>query len=544
MQTDKEFEDFFRERLNGLEETPPLNAWEKIKEDIKPPRTYYREMAAVLLLCLISAFIYLGIKKQPGQTGQPEIAMAQKQLNASQTQAANYKTSTESVASNSKTAESRNTEDGTKNESFNETKNCASTKTSEEIAVANNPVNSLQRNKPVAANLSVALVKKDRIRKIKTETSITESKLNNPEAALTFTAKAGKTKASKPASYSAEKRYGSEAKNSAALATSVKLASGSEKVQPEALAIEINQNATTTNEGIFTETKAKNQENASLNAPKTETILALAKPARTDSVALPTIPEMIADSANAAKKEVAQRDPEAKTGKFAVTVNLTPGVIARRLIANRNDDQYLRFTEGSKGDKTNLGLDLSAMLHHRVSPKTTIDGGFSYTKLQSNVNYQISNGQLQVTSNPNPGNPAAAVKVDYVYADQEMQNEFAYGGIRIGLTQELVKTKANTIFVSGGAGLNKLLSNSGTLSTTHTTSNGISTETTVVENALHTVNSHVYLSAGVERAVLPKVSILVSPAFTYYLNSAMQKKHIFEMKPYTFGLNFGLRYQL
>ena len=125
-----------------------------------------------------------------------------------------------------------------------------------------------------------------------------------------------------------------------------------------------------------------------------------------------------------------------------------------------------------------------------------------------------------------------------------MQNEFAYGGIRVGLSQELVKTKANTIFVSGGGGLNKLLSNSGTLSTTQTTTNGISTETKVVENALHTVNSHFYLNAGLERTVLPKVSILVSPAFTYYLNSAMQKKHIFEMKPYTFGLNFGLRYQL
>ena len=81
MQTDKEFEDFFRDRLDGLEETPPFNAWEKIKEDIKPPRTYYREMAALALLCLISTFIYLGIKEQ---TGKPEIAVVQQSKDQSQ----------------------------------------------------------------------------------------------------------------------------------------------------------------------------------------------------------------------------------------------------------------------------------------------------------------------------------------------------------------------------------------------------------------------------------------------------------------------------
>jgi hypothetical protein len=533
MQTDKEFEDFFRERLNGLEETPPFNAWNKIKEDIKPPRTYYREMAAVVLLCLISAVIFLGIKKQPAQTGQPEIAVANK-TNAAQNQAIVSERSPEFIATNSNVTEKTNRTSA--NETLNETQNSSPAKTSEEIAASgllatqNIAANSSAESKPLKANLHIALLKKDKTRNVKPENTAAENKLNNPGTALTFTAKAAR-----PAAYSAEKRYGSMVKNSA---EAVVLKSEKAPVTTK----EINQIATATNEGISSETKAAKPENNSLNAPETATILAQATLARTDSVALPAIPEMLADSAGSAKKAVAQRHPEAKSkaGKFAVTVNFTPGVIARRLIANRNDDHYLRFTESSKGDKTNLGFDFSATVHHRVSPKTTIDGGFSYTKLHSNVTYQISNGDLKVVSTPNPGNSSAAVKVDYAFADEEFQNEFAYGGIRVGLTQELVNTNAHKLFVSGGAGLNKLLSNSGTLSTT----NGTSTEEKTVTNALHTVNSHVYLSAGIEKQVLPKVSILVAPAFTYYLNSAMQKKHIFEMRPYTFGLNFGLRYQL
>src|SRR5687768_2019730 len=122
MQTDKEFEDFFRERLNGLEETPPFNAWDKIKEDIKPPRTYYREMAALLLLCLVSAFIFLGIKTQPGQTGKPEIAMAPKQENASHGQPTVTKVSPEIAATNIEIA-NRTKSDAAANEAFSEPQN-------------------------------------------------------------------------------------------------------------------------------------------------------------------------------------------------------------------------------------------------------------------------------------------------------------------------------------------------------------------------------------------------------------------------------------
>src|SRR5687768_6222830 len=177
MQTDKEFEDFFRERLNGLEETPPFNAWDKIKEDIKPPRTYYREMAALLLLCLVSAFIFLGIKTQPGQTGKPEIAMAPKQENTSQGQPTATKISPEIAATNFETTNRTNPADA-ENESFSEPQNAASSQPSKEIVAGNSTVIALNKNKPVTTNLQVTLVEKDKIRKVKTGKALSENKLN------------------------------------------------------------------------------------------------------------------------------------------------------------------------------------------------------------------------------------------------------------------------------------------------------------------------------------------------------------------------------
>ncbi|HSI90478.1 MAG TPA: hypothetical protein VK927_05140, partial [Adhaeribacter sp.] len=83
MSTDnKDFEDFFRERLEGLEEAPPANGWEKIRQDIKQP--WYRKvnwLAAAALLCLLSVAFYFATRlpqpaeqplaRQTGKTVQP-----------------------------------------------------------------------------------------------------------------------------------------------------------------------------------------------------------------------------------------------------------------------------------------------------------------------------------------------------------------------------------------------------------------------------------------------------------------------------------------
>lgn len=92
MPTDKEFEDFFREQLNGLEEAPPLNAWQGIREEIavKPRRLNTSWYAVPALFFLIGIATFLGLRKpaaekktaqrttetspvfQPENSGQPE----------------------------------------------------------------------------------------------------------------------------------------------------------------------------------------------------------------------------------------------------------------------------------------------------------------------------------------------------------------------------------------------------------------------------------------------------------------------------------------
>jgi hypothetical protein len=76
MPTDKEFEDLFREQLNGLEEAPPSKAWEAIREEIavKPRRTntaWYVVLPALLFLIGIGTFFSLRKPEAELKTVQP-----------------------------------------------------------------------------------------------------------------------------------------------------------------------------------------------------------------------------------------------------------------------------------------------------------------------------------------------------------------------------------------------------------------------------------------------------------------------------------------
>src|SRR4029079_1904469 len=87
MPTDKEFEDFFREQLGGLEEAPPADGWNKIREDLKPWYVRYRKLTALALLFLLSVatvtVMQLAGKFNGNEAG--EVLNAASELNASQT---------------------------------------------------------------------------------------------------------------------------------------------------------------------------------------------------------------------------------------------------------------------------------------------------------------------------------------------------------------------------------------------------------------------------------------------------------------------------
>jgi hypothetical protein len=69
MPTDKEFEDLFREQLNGLEEMPPLNAWQGIREEIavKPRRINTSWFIVPALFFLVGIATFLGLRKPAGE---------------------------------------------------------------------------------------------------------------------------------------------------------------------------------------------------------------------------------------------------------------------------------------------------------------------------------------------------------------------------------------------------------------------------------------------------------------------------------------------
>lgn len=521
MQTDKDFEDFFRERFNGLEETPPLDGWEKISQGIKPPRTYYREMAAAILLCLVATCIFLGIKQQPPV---PEgAALAQNaRVHAAETPAHLPAPATSpqpalnpaagTIARNFKTQRATETETVTPQPapagrvSENSTTLTRAPKT---------------KNKHLLAG--IAAIKEEK------PTQKPETSSETAAPAVAMAAGTTRTRVLLP-----EKSYPLEAGKSAATVetTPENAMVSTRQTQPAAAAGSAN----------------PENEQAKINGqqPILENGIAVAQAlvTKTDSVALPAIPALPADSLNPNNQVAEATEKPATTGKFAVSLHFTPGVIARRLIANPNDASYLFFSqEKGNGNSSDLGFDLNAALNYQISPKTKLDAGFAYTRLRSTVQYQVTDGHLGLqTRVVDPGAQAAQVNVSYAYHNEEFRSEFAYGGVRIGLTQELLQTEALTVFASAGAGLNALVSQKSQVVSRERP--GLEqTETTGAGNALHTVNSHVYLQAGVARELLPRVSLLVAPAVTYYLNSTLRKQQLFELKPYTFGLNFGVRYQ-
>ena len=543
MQTDKEFEDFFREQLNGLEETPPPNAWNKINKDLKPPRTWHRELAALALVLLISIGTYFGYEKLAGKKGQENgTAVQVASSNVQGTKENKTETKTETKTTEIITAQPaadkaiENAQPQTAPEPTSEIAKTTETAQKEPVAsvseTALNPeTKTAKRKNPVSLNGVLAVVKTNKQTK---NTSLTKAK---KETNISEVTALNVTKAStNSVAFAPEKRYVKAAKNSGNGNNSAKT--------NETLA----RTGTVTNAGTTlisneqtTKSSETNAENGMISGA--ETALAQTKTAKTDSVALATIPMPAADSVEKANQELAKTlKPEEK--KFAVVLTFTPGIIARRLIANPNDEKYLRFNDSKGNNRANLGYDMSATFQHRISEQTTLDVGLAYTKLHSTVTYKITTNKLDVVTQTNPGGTqTATVKVTTTTAEEEIHNEFTYGGLRVGITQDLGKFANYSFFASTGAGVNTLLQKSGKVSSEATSGNGQTTHSYLEDNAFHNVNSHLYLNAGVKKAIWPGVEMLVAPAFTYYLNSTLRKQQGFELKPYTFGLNLGLRYQ-
>lgn len=536
MQTDKEFEDFFREQLNGWEETPPVNAWNKINKDLKPKRTWYREMAAIALLLMVTVGVYLGRDYLAGNH-LPEKTTA-KATNTSAEVTPNAKVTTPQTAASEPgkpTSEQAITpQPQLETEIAPAAGTAASTEEVAEIAM-NSEVKTASRKNPVHLNGAIAIVKSKKPLK---NTGITREE-------KTVKAENGKAPGATRNStglvaIAMAKRYDEATKNSKQ-ETTIKAKGSSGGLTKTTIP------ATATLNGssqpiTSSEIKAvTGKENGMVSGA--ETALAHHTIAKTDSVALPTLPLLAQDSAAQTNPALKTALKEKESQKFAMMLTFTPGIIARRLIANPHDEKYLRFNDSKGKNTADLGYDISATFQHRITPLTTIDAGLAYTKLHSNVTYKITTNQLAVVTQPGSGAPTASVKVNSVTYEEEIQNEFTYGGLRVGITQDLGHLAGYAIFASTGAGMNVLLQKSGQVRSEDASGVGAATHIFLEDNAFHNVNSHLYLNAGVKKAIHPGLDLVVAPAFTYYLNSTLRKQQGFELKPYTFGLNLGLRYQ-
>ncbi len=235
-----------------------------------------------------------------------------------------------------------------------------------------------------------------------------------------------------------------------------------------------------------------------------------------------------------------KKDEHELNRKYQFQVFFSPRYSFLRMASNPEDNLLIQELENRSGLRERFGYEAGLFFTKKITSKLDLNLGLSLVNLKEDINYTYNNGTVNAINLVN-GNNGQYIAIPLFENDTaNVSSKYYYAGFTVNSSYSLLENNGKRFYIIFGTGVNLLIKGQTTV-----VLNGVE-ETTLYfpskENPLEQMNFKLNLGLGYGFRITEKMELTIEPLINYYLGSTFKEREPVRIKPYTIGLNIGMRF--
>lgn len=230
-----------------------------------------------------------------------------------------------------------------------------------------------------------------------------------------------------------------------------------------------------------------------------------------------------------------------KSRKINYKIFFSPRYTFRRIQPNTEDEVFVEKVNGMNnffGER--LGFETGLIAEKQLSKRWSILLGLSFVSMKEKIAFRATSGIPDSTHFEQNSDNTFNLAGDYKTEDISYKSTFYYSGISLGSQYTYWKSDRKSFYFSFGGGVNLLIKGKTQIGRDDVVESEIYFPSP--KNPLEQMNFRIHLSPGYSFQINPKRQFFFEPTLNYFLGSTYQKREPIGLKPYTLGLNFGIKF--
>ena len=252
------------------------------------------------------------------------------------------------------------------------------------------------------------------------------------------------------------------------------------------------------------------------------------------------LPTRSADSSGRepADDKIRVREPR-KPGGWTVGAFAAPRYSFRRFAPVGSDDVYItRLNRRNASNTQRMGYEAGLSVGRLVTPRLALRTSLAYTRLNENLSYAYTTGRVDTVLRSLTSDNEILVNPVLQTGERQLISSYAYAGWRAGATWYFAQRARRRYHLSLDGGVNLLVKGR-----TKTLLNGPWQETVYFpsrDNLLEQTNYNLQVGIGCSFRAGRGYEFTVMPALNYFLGSTFRSREPFGLRPYSLGIHLQL----
>lgn len=239
-------------------------------------------------------------------------------------------------------------------------------------------------------------------------------------------------------------------------------------------------------------------------------------------------------------KNEKEKEADNPVKKYYFQVFFSPRYSYRRIASNAKDDMLIVDIKNGLNFRQRFGYETGVFFSRDLNSRLSINAGLSLVSLNESITYSYTKGAVNTIRFETEKNGQYTVVPIYENDTATASSSYYYSGVTLSSSYSFLQTKSRRFYLIFGTGVNLLIKGK-----TVVELNGVENSTLYFpsrENPLEQMNFKLNLGGGYGHRLGEKIELNVEPAINYYLGSTFKEREPVGIKPYTLGVNIGLRF--